>query len=60
MIMSDVGMNLKGIILRRYNPSTLLQFGDISKIGFEIFYKLEKEINGKNISSVSENRNGLL
>jgi hypothetical protein len=23
--------------------------GDISKIGFEIFYKLEKEINGKKI-----------
>jgi len=49
MIMSDVGIEFKSELF--YGDIVLISVtaGEISKIGFDIFYKLEKETAGKKI-----------
>ena len=49
MIMSDVGIEFKSELFYGDIILVSVTVGEISKIGFEIFYKLEKENNGKKI-----------
>ena len=49
MIMSDVGIEFKNELFYGDIILASVTVGDISKIGFEIFYKLEKDSNGKKI-----------
>lgn len=49
MIMSDVGIEFKSELFYGDIVITSVAVGEISKIGFEIFYKLEKETEGKKI-----------
>jgi len=49
MIMSDVGIEFKNELFYGDIVITSVTVGEISKIGFEIFYKLEKETAGKKI-----------
>jgi len=49
MIMSDVGIEFKNELFYGDKVLTSVTVGEISKIGFEIFYKLEKETAGKKI-----------
>ena len=49
MIMSDVGIEFKSELFYGDIVLTSVTVGEITKIGFEIFYKLEKENNGKKI-----------
>jgi len=49
MIMSDVGIEFKNELFYGDIVLTSVTVGEISKIGFELFYKLEKEREGKKI-----------
>ena len=49
MIMSDVGIEFKNELFYGDIVLTSVTVGEISKIGFELFYKLEKESEGKKI-----------
>jgi acyl-CoA thioester hydrolase len=49
LIMSDVSIEFKNEIFYGDKIKASVTVGDFSKIGFDIFYKLEKEISGKNI-----------
>jgi len=48
--MSDVAIEFKNELFYGDTIRASLVAGEFSKIGFDIFYKLEKEMNGKNIS----------
>jgi len=52
LIMSDVAIEFKNELFYGDMIKASAAAGEFSKIGFEIFYKLEKEVNGKNISVV--------
>lgn len=52
LIMSDVAIEFKNELFYGDMIKASVAAGEFSKIGFEIFYKLEKEVNGKNISVV--------
>ena len=49
MIMSDVGIEFKSELFYGDIVLTSVTVGEITKIGFEIFYKLEKENKGTKI-----------
>ena len=52
LIMSDVGIEFKNELFYGDVIKASVAADGFSKIGFDIFYKLEKEVGGKNISVV--------
>jgi acyl-CoA thioester hydrolase len=48
MIMADVAIEFKSELFYGDMITASIATGEISKIGFELFYKLEKEANGTN------------
>ena len=52
LIMSNVAIEFKNELFYGDSIRASVAAGEFSKIGFDIFYKLEKEMNGKNISVV--------
>lgn len=48
MIMSDVTIEFKAELFYGDVVSAAVTTGDISRVGFDLFYKLEKEVDGKN------------
>jgi len=53
LIMSDVSIEFKSELFYGDVIRASVSAGEISKIGFELFYKLEKETEGKNILVVT-------
>ena len=49
MIMADVAIEFKGELFYSDRVFASVTAGAISKIGFDLFYKLEKETNGKKL-----------
>lgn len=47
LIMSDVGIEFKGELFYKDIIIASITAGNFSKVGFDIYYKLEKEINGQ-------------
>jgi acyl-CoA thioester hydrolase len=53
LIMSDAAIEFKNELFYGDSIKASVSAGNFSKIGFDIFYKLEKEMNGKNILVVT-------
>jgi len=49
LIMSDVAIEFKNELFYGDTIKAFITVGDFSKAGFDIFYKLEKETNGKTV-----------
>lgn len=49
MIMSDVGIEFKSELFYGDTVIASVTAGEISKVGFELYYKLEKEEKGKRV-----------
>jgi len=49
LIMSDVGIEFKSELFYGDTIKASVSVGDFSRIGFDLFYKLEKEAEGKTI-----------
>ena len=49
LIMSDVSIEFKNEIFYGDKIKAFVTTGEFSKVGFDIFYKLEKEVSEKNI-----------
>ena len=49
LIMSDVAIEFKNEIFYGDKIKAFVTTGEFSKVGFDIFYKLEKEVSKKNI-----------
>lgn len=49
MIMSDVAIEFKSELYYGDQVKAAVAAGDFSKVAFDLYYKLEKEVNGKNI-----------
>jgi acyl-CoA thioester hydrolase len=48
MIMADVAIQFKGELYYGDTVMVYVAAGEFSKVGFDLFYKLEKELEGKN------------
>ncbi len=49
LIMSDVGIEFKSELFYGDQVKASVAIAEMSKIAFELYYKLEKEVNGKSI-----------
>jgi acyl-CoA thioester hydrolase len=49
MIMANVAIEFKNELFYGETVIASVTCGEISKIGFDLFYKLEKEVNGKDL-----------
>ncbi|HEY4151673.1 MAG TPA: thioesterase family protein [Chitinophagaceae bacterium] len=49
LIMSDVGIEFKSELFYGDTVKASVAIAELSKISFELYYKLEKEVNGKTI-----------
>ena len=49
LIMSDVAIEFKNELFYGDTIKATIAVGDFSKVGFDIFYRLEKESNGKTV-----------
>ncbi len=49
LIMSDVGIEFKSELFYGDQVKASVAIAEMSKISFELYYKLEKEVNGKTI-----------
>lgn len=59
MIMADAAIEFKGELFYGDTIYASLTIGEITKIGFEVFYKLEKEEGGKK-STVAAAKTGMI
>ena len=49
LIMSDVGIEFKSELFYGEQVKASVAMAEMSKISFELYYKLEKEVNGKTV-----------